>query len=80
MGKQINPKETSAQNAGYIESPFYSEQNTPEVKKNKLSINQPVQIGQTGNPFRIPFFIVSIFGVLLLLILSVIIIVLFIVK
>jgi hypothetical protein len=79
-GQIVNNNVTSAQNAGYTESPFYAEQNNPEIKKNKLSTDQSVQVGQIGKQFRIPFFIVSILGIFLLFLLSVIIIVLFIVK
>ena len=78
-GQMDNSSSTSAQNAGYSESPFYAEDDISVVKKFTQK-HQADQGAWTGNPFRIPFFIASGLGVLLLLILSVIIIVLFIVK
>jgi hypothetical protein len=78
-GQTAISSSASVQNAGYSESPFYADEGISERKKT-TQIHQADQGKWTGNPFRIPFIISSGFGILLLLMLSVIIIVLFFVK
>jgi hypothetical protein len=78
-GQADNSSSTSTQNAGYSESPFFAGEDISMVQKSTL--NRQIDQGDwTENPFRIPFIIASVLGVLLLLMLSVIIIVLFLVK
>jgi hypothetical protein len=77
-GQADDSNSTSAQNAGYSESPFFAGEENG-VEKSTPNRQSDQREGK-GNTFRIPFVIASGLGVLLLLMLSVIIIVLFFVK
>ncbi len=78
---QENPAEKTGfmqaktQDAGYMDSPFYSENgmNEPDVMHEEKKTAPGNNKYPTNNNYRIPFIILTVFGVILLIILGVII-------